>query len=265
MEAQAKLSVHTSIAAQINAILSDRGLSEVGHVEESVVFGEATSKDIVALLNAFKARDEDMTPADKLRLLLLYAASHPEKFDDAERARWAKLTGLTPGDLATVSNLERLGAKVEKPKRGGAAATFRTTKAKRPTVHSRNSEWDLNRFVPTIHALAVALDDGTLSRVDFPEIDGDGGGGDPFAARAAAGDPFAATMAATAGGGSPSRATGLGGSSAPRKPRVNPLERRASRGGGRAVRRGGWRARFRRGRRRRRRGRGRRRAPQTRE
>ena len=217
MEAQAKLSVHTSIAAQINAILSDRGLSEVGHVEESVVFGEATSKDIVALLNAFKARDEDMTPADKLRLLLLYAASHPEKFDDAERARWAKLTGLTPGDLATVSNLERLGAKIEKPKRGAAAATFRTTKAKRPTVHSRNSEWDLNRFVPTVNALAVALDDGTLSRVDFPEIDGDGGGGDPFAARAAAGDPFAATMAATAGGGSPSRATGLGGSSAPPK------------------------------------------------
>jgi syntaxin-binding protein 1 len=222
MEAQAKLSVHTSIAAQINAILRDRGLSEIGHVEESVVFGEATSKDVVALLNAFKARDADMSQADKLRLLLLYAASHPEKFDDAERARWAKLTGLTPGDLAAVSNLERLGAKIEKPKRGGAAATFRTTKAKRPIVHSRKSEWDLNRFVPAVNALAVALDDGTLSRVDFPEVDaggggGGGGGGDPFAARAAAGDPFAATVAATASGGSPSRATGPGGSSAPPK------------------------------------------------
>ena len=212
MEAQAKLSVHTSIAAQINAIIRDRGLSEIGHVEESVVFGEATSKDVVALLNAFKARDADMSQADKLRLLLLYAASHPEKFDDAERARWAKLTGLTPGDLAAVSNLERLGAKIEKPKRGGAAATFRTTKAKRPIVHSRKSEWDLNRFVPAVNALAVALDDGTLSRVDFPEVDARGADADD-----GGGDPFAAAVAATAGGGSPSRATGPGGSSAPPK------------------------------------------------
>ena len=86
-----------------------------------------------------------MRPADKLRLLLLYAASHPEKFDDAERARWSKASGLSLGDVATVSSLERLGVKVSKPKAGslGAAAAnvgFKTTKAKRRTVHERKSE-----------------------------------------------------------------------------------------------------------------------------
>lgn len=197
MEAQAKLSVHTSIAARLNAMLKKHGLGDVGRVEERVIFGEATSKDVVALFNEFAAagasggdgfrtkvgkgaggggvvdknpfadpngdsgseRTCDMRPADKLRLLLLYAASHPEKFDDAERARWSKASGLSLGDVATVSSLERLGLKVSKPKAGslGAAAAnvgFKTTKAKRRTVHERKSEWDLFRFLPAVHVLA---------------------------------------------------------------------------------------------------------------
>ena len=55
MEAQAKLSVHTSIAASVNAMLKKYGLGDVGRVEERVVFGEATSKDVVALFNEFAA------------------------------------------------------------------------------------------------------------------------------------------------------------------------------------------------------------------
>ena len=112
MEAQAKLSVHTSIAARLNAMhVRSNGLGDAGRVEERVIFGEATSKDVVALFNEFAAagasggdgfrtkvgkgaggggvvdktpfadpnteRTCDMRPADKLRLLLLYAASHP--------------------------------------------------------------------------------------------------------------------------------------------------------------------------------------------
>jgi syntaxin-binding protein 1 len=55
MEAQAKLSVHTSIAARLNAMLKKHGLGDVGRVEERVIFGEATSKDVVALFNEFAA------------------------------------------------------------------------------------------------------------------------------------------------------------------------------------------------------------------
>ena len=39
VEAQAKLSVHTSVAASINAALEERGLSEIGRVEEEIIFG----------------------------------------------------------------------------------------------------------------------------------------------------------------------------------------------------------------------------------
>ena len=237
MEAQAKLSVHTSIAASVNAMLKKYGLGDVGRVEERVVFGEATSKDVVALFNEFaaanksarggavsssfagnpfgdpndqgekpKGRETDMRPADKLRLLLLYAASHPEKFDDAEKARWSKASGLSLGDVATVSSLERLGVKVSKPKSmslGAAAANvgFKTTKAKRPTVHERKSEWDLFRFLPAVHRLAQQMDAQTLPLAEYPEL----GGEAPGLAGGAGAVP-----------GSPARPAGPGG--APKTP-----------------------------------------------
>ena len=50
MEAQAKLSTHTSIAAQINHLLNQRNLSNVGRCEEEIIFGEGNSKTIMALL-----------------------------------------------------------------------------------------------------------------------------------------------------------------------------------------------------------------------
>ena len=239
VEAQAKLSVHTSVAASINAALEERGLSEIGRVEEEIIFGEATSKDIVALLGSRRegggggggASSRGVRPADALRLLLLYAASHPEKFDDAERARWMKLTGLTRGDLAKVANLARLGVRVEKPGKASSgssasaamasAMTFRTTKAKRPAVHARRSEWDLHRFLPTAHHLALALDRGTLPEAEYPTLGGGGGAGDggSGAGGSLSGNPFESrensnTNAREPGSGPPGPGSGVPGSPA---------------------------------------------------
>ena len=180
MEAQAKLSIHTSIAASINKNLTDFGLSEVGRLEERVIFGEATSKEIIGLFNDAQASGDKLRPCDKLRLVLLYAASHPEKFDDTERQRWARATGLTQGDLAVVMALEKLGVKVRKPKTSlstsaAAGVGFKTTKSKRPVVHERKSGWDLNRFLPKVNHLGLAMDGGSLSLSEYPELGGDGG------------------------------------------------------------------------------------------
>ena len=276
VEAQAKLSVHTSVAASINAALEERGLSEIGRVEEEIIFGEATSKDIVALLGSRRegggggASSRGVRPADALRLLLLYAASHPEKFDDAERARWMKLTGLTRGDLATVANLARLGVRVEKPGKASSgssasaamasAMTFRTTKAKRPAVHARRSEWDLHRFLPTAHHLALALDRGTLPEAEYPTLGGGGGAGDggPGAGGSLSGNPFESrensnTNAREPGSappgsgsgvpGSPARGPGGGGggvsthaSAPPKTPGKTPGKSARTKGGGWAKR-----------------------------
>ena len=49
----------------------------------------------------------------------------------------------------------------------------KTTKGKRPLVHQRESEWDLNRFLPTIHHLALAVDSGTLNPMEYPSLGGE--------------------------------------------------------------------------------------------
>ena len=52
----------------VTGMLQRRGLSDIGRTEQDIVFGEATSKDIVTLLNSFKTGDRsDMTQAEKLR------------------------------------------------------------------------------------------------------------------------------------------------------------------------------------------------------
>jgi syntaxin-binding protein 1 len=258
LEAQNKLSVHTSIAAAIDQKLRDYGLSDVGRLEERVIFGEATSKDVLALFDEYSAArgaarndgnpfgappppplanfaasgktettetTRDLRPADKLRLLLLYAASHPEKFDDAERSRWSRATGLSLGDLAAVTCLENLGVKVSKPRsaRGAAAANvgFRTTKSKRPVVHERRSEWDLHRFLPTVNHLVCQLDARMLPLAEFPELGGEGVG-----ARAAAGAGSAVAP------GSPARLAGPGSGGAPKTPGKSARTARTGTAGG---------------------------------
>ena len=51
---------------------------------------------------------------DKIRLLMCYLATHPEKMDDAKRQQWIKLGGLSPQDMEAVDNLAYLGVQVMK-------------------------------------------------------------------------------------------------------------------------------------------------------
>ena len=75
--------------------------------------------------------------------------------------------GSDQEDMDTVTNLEHLGVRVLK-KKSPMSGFNKTTKSKRPVVHQRDSEWDLNRFLPTIHHLARAIDAGTLNRWSTP-------------------------------------------------------------------------------------------------
>lgn len=167
LEQQAKLSVHTSIAGEINDVLQKCNLSEVGRVEQAVVFGEATSKDIVALFNDLDTRGVRLPMVEKLRLLLAYVSSHPQKIDESEKQRWMKETGLTMSDMNILENLELLGLKIRK---GSTSYFSNSSKSARPKVYERESEWDLFRFLPTVAALVKNLDAGTLDTTEYPNI-----------------------------------------------------------------------------------------------
>ena len=172
LEQQAKLSVHTSIAGEINEVLQKCDLSEVGRVEQAIIFGEATSKDIIALFNDLDTRGVRLPMVEKLRLLLCYVSSHPGKIDEAEKKRWIRETGLTMSDMSILENLELLGLKIRKD---ASTSSFfsNSSKSLRPKVLERSgagSDWDLFRFLPMMAGLVRELDAGTLDATEYPII-----------------------------------------------------------------------------------------------
>ena len=63
------------------------------------------------------------------RLLMCYAATHPEKMDAQKQVQWQKLAKLQPADMSTIINLEALGVPVRK--RGKASGLSFGRKRKR--------------------------------------------------------------------------------------------------------------------------------------
>lgn len=113
----ALLGAHTALAARVGAAVDAGGLVEVGRLEEGLAFGEATSRDLIAFLagppaaaasspapaGGAQAQAQAQPPAlaappdARLRLLLLYAATHPGKLDAVKEAQWARLARLPGG------------------------------------------------------------------------------------------------------------------------------------------------------------------------
>lgn len=58
----------------------------------------------------------------QVRLLMCYAATHPDKLDSAKLAQWQKLAKLSDADIATLTNLECLGVPVLKRSKPGRLA-----------------------------------------------------------------------------------------------------------------------------------------------
>ncbi|XP_047981242.1 SNARE-interacting protein KEULE-like isoform X2 [Salvia hispanica] len=123
-----KLSLHVDIAGKINKIIRESGLKDVGQLEQDLVFGDAGTKDIINFLRA----KEDISREYKLRLLMIYAAVYPEKFDDDK-----------------ISKLMEKKHAARKDRPGEVA-------------------WQLSRFYPIIEELVEKLSKGELPRNDYP-------------------------------------------------------------------------------------------------
>ena len=60
----ARLSVHVEIASKINRIIEEKDLTDLGKLEQDLVFGDATSKEIITYIST----NQKMSAADKARL-----------------------------------------------------------------------------------------------------------------------------------------------------------------------------------------------------
>ena len=135
-----------------------------------MLLGRPTSKDIIQLLSSPPSNVSDnldeggsnaastitieqtLPAVEKLRLLMIYAATHPEKIDEQEALKWIRASGLTQKDIDTVLKLEQLGAKIRKTD----ATTSKSTRMNRPRVDERlkatssnPSNASFDRFIPS--------------------------------------------------------------------------------------------------------------------
>lgn len=97
------------------------------------------------------------------RLLMCYAATHPEKLDAQKQVQWQKLAKLQPADMNTIINLEHLGVPVRK--RGKASGLSFGRKRKRAVRKVRACAFALlgsplalqHNTLPEWHALQLVL------------------------------------------------------------------------------------------------------------
>jgi len=164
-----KLSLHIDIAAKLNEIIKVNGLRDIGHLEQDFVFGDAGTKELISFLKT----KEVISTENKLRLLMIYAVTHPEKFDATKQVQWRQLAQLTVDDMNAVKNMEYLGISVSKKHASGFSLKFGNRKknfAIRKERDDGEKAWELSRFYPVLEELIENLAKGELSTDEYPFV-----------------------------------------------------------------------------------------------
>ncbi|KAI7993965.1 SNARE-interacting protein KEULE [Camellia lanceoleosa] len=164
-----KLSLHVDIAGKINNIVKEMGLKELGQLEQDLVFGDAGTKDVINFLRT----NQDVTRENKLRLLMIYAACYPEKFEDDKMTKLMELARLPTEDMNAVNNMRLLegSSDTKKSSTGAFSLKFDVHKNKHAARKDRTGEqvmWQLSRFYPMVEELIEKLSIGELPKDDYP-------------------------------------------------------------------------------------------------
>jgi len=165
-----KLSLHIDMASNLNALTRERALDLVGKLEQDLVFGGATSKEVIELLS----NKQELAPLDKVRILMCYVATHPEKLDSSKFKQWQKLANLKAEHMHTLSNMEYLGVSVSKRNKSSALSFGNKNKRKirkaRAGQEDKQEEWELSRFQPLLAEVEEDLAKNALPESEYPYV-----------------------------------------------------------------------------------------------
>ncbi|KAL0538461.1 hypothetical protein IC582_027482 [Cucumis melo] len=163
-----KITLHVEIAGKVNKLIRELGLRDLGQLEQDLVFGDAGAKDVINYLRT----NQNASPENKLRLLMIYASVYPEKFEDDKALKIMQLAKLSTEDMKVVKNM-RLLAGSDSKKTSSAhsfSLKFNAQKTKQATRKDRTGEeetWQLFRFYPMIEELIENLCKGDLSKSEY--------------------------------------------------------------------------------------------------
>uniref|UniRef100_A0ACD5ZNE1 Uncharacterized protein n=1 Tax=Avena sativa TaxID=4498 RepID=A0ACD5ZNE1_AVESA len=161
-----KLSLHVEIAGKLNSIIREQCLRDVGQLEQDLVFGDAGTKE---LINFFRTQ-LGVSRENKLRLLMIYSAINPDKFESDKGTKLMQLAGLSADDMNAVNNMRYLCADIKKPSGGGFTLKFDVHKKKHGHRKERTgdeSAWALSRFYPVLEELIEKLSRGELPKDEY--------------------------------------------------------------------------------------------------
>ncbi|GAB2271996.1 Protein transport Sec1a [Dionaea muscipula] len=164
-----KLSLHVEIAGKINRIIRDMGLRDLGQLEQDLVFGDAGTKEVITFLRT----KQDSPSENKLRLLMIYACVHPDKFEGDKALKLMQLAKLSSEDMKAVKNMRLLAASKDNPKKssGGFSLKFdgqkRKVAARKDKTNGEEETWALSRFYPVLEELIENLSKGELPKNEY--------------------------------------------------------------------------------------------------
>ncbi|OAY49306.1 protein transport Sec1a isoform X1 [Manihot esculenta] len=163
-----KLTLHVEIAGEINEIIRDMGLRELGQLEQDLVFGDAGAKEVINFIRM----NQDASPDIMLRLLLIYACVYPEKFEGDKGTKLMQLAKLSEKDLEVVKNMQLLaGSSINKKTTSSSfSLKFDNQKIKHAARKDRTGEeetWQLFRFYPVLEELIEKLSKGELAKNEY--------------------------------------------------------------------------------------------------
>lgn len=181
-----RLSVHIYISSEIKNTTNSRDLTDLGELEQDLVYGDRNSQDLIKFMTE---RGAQMDPLDKVRLFVTYLATHPEKMDAAKRAQWQKVARMDPRDMAAVCNLAYLNVAVMKQQTQSKGLMFGLRKAKKTAGRKKREGRDegellLSRFDPL---LLDVMEDAAAGKLPLDEY--------PYLRPPAEGDSFTANEA----------------------------------------------------------------------
>nr|GEZ27296.1 SNARE-interacting protein KEULE-like isoform X2 [Tanacetum cinerariifolium] len=156
-------------AAQMRS--RELGLKQVGQLEQDLVFGDAGTKEVINFLET----KPDAPCEIKLRLLMIYVATHPEKFRSDKLAKLMELARLSSDNMKAVYNMKFLDGSLEAKKKSSFVFSSKMDACKkkhglRKDRTSEESTWQLSRFYPIIEELIEKLNNNELPKNDYPCI-----------------------------------------------------------------------------------------------
>ncbi|XP_055817442.1 protein transport Sec1a-like [Solanum dulcamara] len=165
-EQKERLSTHVEIAGELNKIIRETGLRELGQLEQDLVFGDAGTKEVINYLRS----KQDTSGENKLRLMMIYASVYPEKFEGDKAAKLMQLAKLSPEDMKAVKNMRMLEGSEKRKPSGSFSLKFDSQKKGNAARKDRTGEeetWQLFRFYPVIEELVDKMCKGSLSKDDY--------------------------------------------------------------------------------------------------